>query len=742
MLQRSKTKRDSAEVSGKGEQPQVGNAAVGFDPVATDHILACLGFIAAQAGLPFSPGAAGNNLPLVDGRLTPELVGRAAENLGMEAQVFQRKPSEVPALVAPFIVLFERGDACVVTDISTIGKVARVVFPAVSDKPRRVRLKKLDKQASNYVIYVSASADEHPGYADEPKPARHWLLSPLVKFWPVGIQVALAALIINVLGLALPLFIMNVYDRVIQTQSMPTLWALTAGVAIAISFDFILKLMRGLLLDGAGKRIDLGVNSSLFEQAMAARMSARTVPSGVLANQIKDFENAREFLTASLLVGMIDLAFIGIFLAVLWLVAGSLALIPMIAVPLVLAVTLMLQIPLSRSIKKTHGLLQNRHGMLVESLAGVEAVKASGGEGYLQGKWEQATAASVRASATTRLWASIALNFTGLVQQGVSVAIIVWGVFLIGAGELTIGGLIAANILAGRILAPLANIAMSLSRSEFAFASLRALGRFMKLERDDVVHKHAGGVIKDTAIELRNVSLSYPQTPRPALQAINLTIRPGERVGIIGRIGSGKSTLGRLLGALVSPTEGSVLIDGLDARQYAIADVRSAIGYLDQEPHLFSGTIRENIVLGRPHASDADVLDAVHSSGLGPLVAGHPMGLAAPVAERGKNLSGGQRHHVVLARLLVRKPRVLFLDEPSAAMDTAAENHLMTQLSNLPRETTTLIIATHRASLLALVDRLIVIEEGKLIADGPRDEVLKKLQQNKTAATQRLKGNL
>ena len=740
MLQRSKTNKDSAKVSGKEAQPQVGNAAIGFDPVATDHILACLGFIAAQAGLPFSPGAAGNNLPLVDGRLTPELVGRAAENLGMEAQVFQRKPSEVPALVAPFIVLFDRGDACVVTDVSTIGKLARVVFPAVSDKPRRVRLKKLDKQASNYVIYVSASADEHPAYSDEPKPARHWLLSPLVKFWPVGIQVALAALIINVLGLALPLFIMNVYDRVIQTQSMPTLWALTAGVAIAIVFDFILKLMRGLLLDGAGKRIDLGVNSTLFEQAMAARMSARTVPSGVLANQIKDFENAREFLTASLLVGMIDLAFIGIFLAVLWLVAGSLALVPMIAVPLVLAVTLMLQIPLSRSIKKTHGLLQNRHGMLVESLAGVEAVKASGGEGYLQGKWEQATAASVRASATTRLWASIALNFTGLVQQGVSVAIIVWGVFLIGAGELTIGGLIAANILAGRILAPLANIAMSLSRSEFAFASLRALGRFMKLERDDVVHKHAGGVIKDTAIELRNVSLSYPQTPRPALQGINLSIRPGERVGVIGRIGSGKSTLGRLLGALVSPTEGSVLIDGLDARQYAIADVRSAIGYLDQEPHLFSGTIRENIVLGRPHASDAEVLEAVRSAGLEALVAGHPMGLAAPVAERGKNLSGGQRHYVVLARLLVRKPKVLFLDEPSAAMDTAAENHLMTQLSNLPRETTTLIIATHRASLLALVDRLIVIEEGKLVADGPRDAVLKKLQQNKTAATQRLKG--
>ncbi|NNJ77169.1 MAG: type I secretion system permease/ATPase, partial [Anderseniella sp.] len=473
MLQRSKASKPVAVDSSEDRQRPVGHAVEGFDPVATDHILACLGFIAAQAGLPFSPGAANNNLPLVDGRLTPELVGRAAGNLGMEAQVFERRPSEVPALVAPFIVLFDRGDACVVTDISPIGKFARVVFPAVSEKPRRVRLKKLDKQASNYVIYVSAVADQSSDHAGTEKPARHWLLSPLLKFWPVGIQVALAALVINILGLALPLFIMNVYDRVIQTQSMPTLWALTAGVAIAIVFDFVLKLMRGLLLDGAGKRVDLGVNASLFEQAMSARMSARTAPSGVLANQIKDFESAREFLTSSLLVGVIDVAFIGIFLAVLWLVAGSLALIPLVAVPVVLAVTLLMQIPLSRSIKQTHGLMQNRHGMLVEALSGVEAVKAAGGEGYLQGKWEQATAASVRASATTRLWASIALNFTGLVQQGVSVAIIVWGVFLIGAGELTIGGLIAANILAGRILAPLANIAMSLTRSEFAFASLR-----------------------------------------------------------------------------------------------------------------------------------------------------------------------------------------------------------------------------------------------------------------------------
>ncbi|MEM9473599.1 MAG: type I secretion system permease/ATPase [Pseudomonadota bacterium] len=740
MLQRSKASKPAADAPGADRPQPAGHAVDGFDPVATDHVLACLGFVAAQAGLPFSPAAASSNLPLVDGRLTPELVARAAANLGMEAQVFQRKPSEVPALVAPFIVLFDRGDACVVTDVSPIGKFARVVFPAVSDKPRRVRLKKLDKQASNYVIYVSAGADQLPGHAEDKKPARHWLLSPLFRFWPVGVQVALAALVINILGLALPLFIMNVYDRVIQTQSMPTLWALTAGVAIAIAFDFILKLMRGLLLDGAGKRVDLGVNSTLFEQAMSARMSARAAPSGVLANQIKDFENAREFLTSSLLVGVIDLAFIGIFLAVLWLVAGSLALIPLIAVPLVLAVTLLLQIPLSRSIKRTHGLMQNRHGMLVEALTGVEAVKAAGGEGYLQGKWEQATAASVRASAATRLWASIALNFTGLVQQGVSVAIIVWGVFLIGAGELTIGGLIAANILAGRILAPLANIAMSLSRSEFAFASLRALGRFMKLERDDVVHKHAGGEIGSAAIEFRDVSLSYPQSPRPALQGINLSIQPGERIGIIGRIGSGKSTLGRLMGALVSPSEGSVLIDGLDARQYAVGDVRSAIGYLDQEPHLFSGTIRENIVLGRPHASDREVLEAVHLAGLDALVAGHPMGLAAPVAERGRNLSGGQRHHVVLARLLVRKPKVLFLDEPSAAMDTAAENHLMAQLARLPRETTTLVIATHRASLLALVDRLVVVEDGRLIADGPRDDVLNKLKQNQAAVQQQVTG--
>ncbi|MEM7425830.1 MAG: type I secretion system permease/ATPase [Pseudomonadota bacterium] len=698
-----------------------------------DPLLSSLEYLCGHYGKPFSRAAAVSGLPLTDGRLSAGLFGRAADRLGLKTRLLKRKISRVPALVAPFIVLLDDGVAAVVVRKFARGKKLSVVFPTVSRNAKTLKTAELEKDATGYVFYIApadeAQRDEFQ-MAERKRARGHWFWASARQFWPSWIQIVIAAFAINILGLALPLFVMNVYDRVIPNLAIPTLWALATGVVIALFVDFLLKQLRSLVLDQTGRRVDMKVASTLFEHALDLKMGARRGPAGYVANQIREFETVRDFFTSSSFVALTDLLFIGLFIFVLWVIVGPIAFVPLAAVPLVIIATLFIQIPLGRTVKDSQAELARRHSILIEGLVGIEAIKAVGGEGVMQRRWESAVAASARASSWTRVWSSIAIYFTATVQQAVSVVMIVWGVYLVATGDITVGGLIAANILGGRVLAPLGNIAQTLVRAQQAMGAMTGLNAFMKLPGERHNALQGGEQVRDGEIEFRNVNFTYEGASAPALDDVSFRVLPGERVGIIGKVGSGKTTIGKMMAGFYEPDDGALLVDGVEIRRFHPADLRSGVGFLSQDPELFAGSIRDNIVLGNPGAGEQEVASAARLAGVDTFTAASPEGLAREVGERGRALSGGQRQAVALARMLIRQPRVLFLDEPSNAMDTSTEGVLIERLGSLRGGTQTLIVCTHRHSMLRLVDRLIVIDEGRIVADGPADEVLSRLQAN------------
>ena len=704
-----------------------------------DPLLACLEYVAKSFRQPFSRSGALIGLPLRDGRLSVDLLSRAATRMGLSARVVKRKASRAPAIVVPFIVLLEKGDAAVVIEKDATRKSMKIVLPANSDEVREVSYDWLAKHTTGFLIYISVAGAGVPE-ATAPKAEAskgHWFWSTVLQYWPSWLQIVIAALLVNLLGLATPLFVMTVYDRVIPNLAIPTLWALAAGVAIALVLDFVLKFVRAIVLDSTGRRIDMKVAANLFEHALAIKMKDRQSTAGATASQIREFETVRDFFTSSSIIAMTDLVFIGIFIFVMWLIVGPIAYVPLLAVPVVLLASVLIQIPLSRSVVHTQLQTSRRQSILVESLIGIESIKAASGEGVMQRKWEDAIAATARANSTTRLWSSLALYFTGTVQQGVGVVVIVWGVFLVAAGDITVGGLIASNILAGRVLAPLGNIAMTITRAQQAFAAMRQLGAFMSLESERRDKVATGKLVPSGKVEFRDVSFTYDGAPTPALSNISIKIVPGERVGIIGRVGSGKTTLGKLMTGFYDADQGSILVGDVDTRAYEISDLRQAVCLVPQEPDLFSGTLRENILLANPTASEEEISAVTRISGVDHFAAVHPLGLAMPIGERGRGLSGGQRQAVALARMLLKDTcKVLFLDEPSSAMDTASENHLVNELDTWLGRDRTLVVCTHRGSFLNLVDRLVIVENGKIVADGPKKKVLADLQKRSTNRTQ------
>ena len=707
-----------------------------------DPLLAALEYLAGHHNRPFSKAAVLQGLPLRDGQLTLDLFARGAERLGFEAKIVQRRPSEVSGLVCPFIILLKSGDVGILLEKRQRSRKVSVVVPGVS-AVKKMRLSDIDREALDTVIYIADRRQQEAVAANAAMMRQmkgHWLWSVVVRFWPTWSYIVLAAFIINVLGLALPLFVMNVYDRVIPNNSIPTLWALAAGVVLALGADFLLRMLRATVIENSGRRVDMKVSATLFEQALDATMASRSARAGEFANHIREFESVRDFFTSTSITSAIDLLFIGVFLGLLWLIVGQLALVPLLAVPFVLVATLIIQVPLARSVNRAQITKTSRHSILVESMVGIETIKAIAGEGALQKKWEDAVAGSVRASSSTRFWSSLAMYFSMAVQQGVSIIVIIWGVYMVAAGDITIGALIASNMLAGRVLAPLGNIAMTLARAQTSFSALRQLNEMMRLDRDHKNPPDGGGQIGQGRLEFRNVEFAYRGQQANALDGVSIRIAPGERVGIVGRVASGKSTLGKILCGLYASDRGAVIIDGTDVKHCWMADLRKAVAYVGQEPELFSGTLRENILFGK-QIEETTFEESVHAAGLASLAQSHPLGYALPVGERGRSISGGQRQSVAIARALIGRPKILFLDEPTSAMDNLTEAAFIRSFRNWLKPDTTLLVATHRTSLLELVDRLIVLENGRVVADGPKDKVLASLLKGKLVASPGGKGS-
>jgi len=705
-------------------------------PVTIDALLSCLVLLTRIEHRPFSADALSAGLPLVDNRLTPELFVRAAKRAGFLSRVVERKLGDIPSQVLPTVLLLKDDSACVLAHFDkSAGKA--MVYMHGDETQQLILIDELEAMYTGYAIFVQR---EHR--FDERTPevvnvrSRHWFWGAMKDAWPIYRDVLLASFLINLFALVTPLFIMNVYDRVVPNNATETLWVLAIGVAIVLVFDFVIKSLRGYFIDVAGKRVDVTLSAQIFEKVMGLKMLARPVSVGAFANNLRAFEGVRDFITSATVSTLVDLPFILLFLGVIAWIGGPVVYVPIAAIPIIFIYSYFIQNSLQEAVDHTFRGGAQKNAMLIESLAATETIKSLGAEGVMQRKWESAVGYISTWSLRARLLSSSTVNLAMLVQQLSMIGVVVYGVYLIADGELSIGALIACVILTGRALAPTAQLANLSTQYHQSKAGLSSLDSVMELpvERPEgkaFVHREA----VEGAIAFHDVSFAYPGSEDKSLGNVSFNLGKGDHVALIGRIGSGKTTIEKLIMGLYEAQEGAIRIDGIDIRQIDPIDLRRNIGYIPQDITLFYGSVRDNIVYGMPNADDAAVLRAARIAGVTDFVDRHPMGFDMPVGERGEALSGGQRQAIAIARALLLDPPILLMDEPSNSMDNSTEEQLKQRLASVIKDKT-LILVTHRASLLDFVNRLIVLDNGKLIADGPKADVLEALRTGRLRSAQ------
>lgn len=707
---------------------------VAADDAFADPLLGCLEIVARYYDRGMSRQAFIAGLPVVDGQLTARLFPRAAQRAGLSARVVRRPLAKLPKMLLPAIILLKDGSAYVLLKVGASGE-AHILIPETGAGVEKTTLPELESRYSGYVILLKPEFQfgEQEKF-HEPKSGKHWFWDSVKPLWPTYLQVIVAAALVNVLAIASPLFIMNVYDRVLPNKAISTLWVLVIGIGLAIFFDLVLKTLRVALIGNAGRRADVLMASQIFRHVLSLDLSGRPHRTGEFANHLKDFEIVREFFTSNTVVTLTDLVFMSLFIFVIWQIAGLTAIVPLTAAILVIIIGLAIQPPMNRIVNQAQSEAGYRHSLLLDAISGLETIKCARAEGQMQRQWEQFVGQNAETAHQLRRISSFGLNLSAFVQQLVTVGVVVVGAYLFQEGEVSSGAIIASVILAGRAVAPLGQLASTFARSQQALSSFRTLNTLMKMPEDgDGEARHVDSGIEAGKIEFKAVNFSYPDATTRALSNFNLTIQPGERVGIVGRIGSGKTTVGRLLSRLYVSSEGNLLIDEVDIRQYHPSEVRRRVAFIAQDAALFHGSVRDNIVFGSPYVSDDVVLRAAELSGVTDFVKLHPHGFNMPVGEGGRLLSSGQRHSVALARAFLFDPVIVFLDEPTGAMDMQSERALMQRLETAFREDQTIIITTHRSSMLNLVDRVIVIDNGQVLLDGPKDKVMAQLSKGRSA---------
>lgn len=692
----------------------------------TSALEACLLHVAATLERPMTLTSLQAAQVDAQDRLTIRDAITAAERAGMQAGFGRRPLAQFDSTLTPAILLLEGERAVVLHGRKPGGRLA-VFDPALGGGIGEVDAAQVDAAYTGYALLLRA---EHRDdiTADLQGRRGHWFWSALAQNRWAYIQVILAAVLANILGLTTSIFTMVIYDRVLPNEAIESLIALTFGVGVALLFDFMIKILRAGFIDRAGQQADMLMGRRIFDQLLDMQMRARKGSTGALASTLREFETLREFFTSATLVAVVDLPFIMLFIGVVWLIGGPLALVPAIAVPLVLIVGLAVQPVLGRLAENNFIDGQTKQGVLVETVAGLETIKATGAARKMRARWEDAIARQSEHGLKSRAVTQFAINATGFVQQVAQVMIIFYGVFLISAGEASMGALIASVILTGRALAPLAQLAQTLTRLNQARSSYRSLDALMRTDSERPEGRHwLSRPRLSGRIRFDDVHFAYPDQNVDALKGVSFSIAPGEKVAILGRIGSGKSTIARLILGLYTPRSGAVLADNTDIRQIDPGDLRRNIGSVLQDVWLFSGTVRENIAIGAVRPRDGDILEAARIAGVEDFVAKHPKGYDLLLAERGEGLSGGQRQAITLARALVGHPPILLFDEPTSAMDVQNEAAVIRRLKEEMSDRT-MIIITHRTSLLELVDRVIVIEDGKVAADGPKSLLSRHMQ--------------
>lgn len=674
-----------------------------------------------------------SGLPLPDQRLSMQLMPRAAARAGLQGRWLRRSLKQIPAIALPVLLSLRDGRAALLLGWEADG-TARIM-PSESDGGElTVEAALLAEDYTGQAFFAQPRHRFDPDRGEMIPRTTSWFRDTLKRSRGLYADAIAASLVINLIGLVVPLFVMNVYDRVVPNQATTTLWVLALGVAGAFVFDLILKTLRGLCLDLAGKKTDLIISATLFERVCGMAMKFRPARVGNFAQNIHEFQSLRDFLSSLTLASVIDLPFTLLILAVIALIGGHMAWIPLLAFPLAILIGLLLQRPLAEVMERSMALAAERQSSLIETLGSLDAVKTNNAESERQYQWEQTIGTLSRLELRARLLSSLAMNSTQWIQQMAGIVTMVAGVYLLIAGQLSMGGLIACYMLGSRALAPLTQVSGLLTRYQQARVTLDSINHMMSLPQErQTDERPLKREVLQGGIEFRQLSFNYPEQEQLALSEISLVIRPGEKVGIIGRSGSGKSSLAKLIVGLYQPAAGSLLLDGIDARQLDISDVRHNVGYVPQDIQLFSGTLRDNLISGARYVEDDLIVRAAELAGVHELARLHPRGYELQVGERGCQLSGGQRQNVALARALLLDPPVLLLDEPTSAMDNTGEAQLKQRLAGIIADKT-LLLVTHRASMLSLVDRLIILDRGRIIADGPKELVMEALRKGQINA--------
>ncbi|WP_339512720.1 type I secretion system permease/ATPase [Pseudomonas sp. RL_15y_Pfl2_60] len=708
------------------ELPSHGDPRLSHDDPLLDGLL----ILCKLHGCTVSRGSLSAGLPMPKQCLTPDLLVRCAARAGLQGRLLRRELSAISALNLPVLLLLNDGRSAVLH--KWLDADQALILPCEADGGEQSVSR--DELAAAYSGQAFFARPRH-----ELEEARQPLV-PRIEAWFrdtlklsrwLYADAVLASLLINLLGLLVPLFVMQTYDRVVPNQATATLWVLAIGLFIGTSFELLLRILRAHLLDTAGKKTDVVLSATLFERITGMSMSSRPSSIGGFAQSIHDFQGLREFLTAVTLTSLIDLPFSLLMITVIGLLGGWLVVIPLLAFPITAVFAWIIQVQLRDTVEKSLALASRRQALLIETLGGLETLKACGAESERQHDWEKTHGALTRLDTHARFLASLATNGTLFLQQFAGMATIVAGVYSIIAGSLSVGALVACYMLGSRVLAPLGQIAGLITRYQQARLTMTSTDALMAMPQErqakqrPLERTHLSG-----AVQVRQVSFSYPNQSSPALSEVSVHLAAGERVGIIGRSGSGKSTLAKLIMAFYTPTEGQVLLDNLDLRQLDVADLRHQIGFVSHDLPLLSGSLRDNITLGARYVSDARMLEVAELTGVNELAKQHPQGFDRPVGERGQLLSGGQRQAVLMARAMLLDPPIMLLDEPTSAMDNTSEEILRNRLQTWTQGKTLLLI-THRASMLSLVDRLIVLDNGRIVADGPKESVIEALRKGR-----------
>ncbi|MAQ71935.1 MAG: type I secretion system permease/ATPase [Alphaproteobacteria bacterium] len=711
-----------------------------------EPLIECLRILAGHYGRRTSRSSLTSGLPIPKTGITPHLFTRAAARGDMQSKLVERS-LEALAISAnlPCILVLEGKQACILWEVRHKNKVPKkkpgqklefsdetafvVQFPETEDEKKIITLGKLKQFYTDYAFFLRpvARSDDRAG-PSEIDTSRDWFWGTLKENWKIYREVFAGSAMINVFALASTIFIMNVYDRVIPNQAFETLWVLAIGVFVAFIFDFLLKNLRAMFLDVAGRRADVKISAKLFEQMLGMQLASRPSSAGVLAANMREFETIRDFFTSATMAALIDLPFTFFFLIIIAIIGGPIVFVPLCAVPLVLLGGWILQKPMEKIIKESLHENALKNALLFETITGLEAIKTQAAEGHTQRKWEELTEKASKTSVKSRKVAAFALNYSVFIQQVASIGIVIAGVYLISNAVISMGALIACVILSGRAMAPLAQVAGLMTRFNQSWQSYKQLEELMRKPVERPAGKHFISMPRmEGKIEFRDVVFRYPGQTRPALQNLDFMIEPGDHVGVIGAVGSGKTTIERLLLNLYQPESGAVLVDGTDVRQIDPGDLRRNLGGVQQGEQLFYGSVRENITMGHETAPDRAVIRAAELAGVMEFLRDTETGLDTQVGERGEALSGGQRQAVAIARALLYDPPVLVLDEPTASMDPASENRLRKRLEKITEDKTVLLI-THKGAMLSIVNKLILIDRGRLVAYGPKDEVISKLQ--------------